>query len=293
MTSKFDQLLASRRAAALDGATGTNLQQRGLPSGAPSDLWVLENPQEVLRLHKEFVAAGSDIILTNTFGGSRIRLGRSGLGERVQDLNRTAVGLAREAAGSSALVAGSMGPTGELLKPLGPLDEETAASAFLEQASALVEAGVDLIVVETQFDLNEARLALRAVRAASPTIPLVCSFSFDRGTRTMMGVRPTALAAEFDEFKPSALGINCGRSLEDNLKVLQDLRSTTDLPIWFKPNAGLPRTDEMGNSFYDVSPEEMGSRVAGWVEAGARLVGGCCGTSPAHVKAIASAAHSL
>lgn len=293
MPAKFDSLLAARRAVVLDGATGTNLQLRGLPRGALSDLWVLENPSEVLRLHREFIEAGSDIILTNSFGGSRVRLSRSGLGERASELNRSAASLARQAAGETALVAGSIGPSGELLKPLGPLDEEDAYNAFFEQATALIEGGVDLIVVETQFDLGEARTALRAVRAASPDIPLICSFSFDRGTRTMMGVRPTALAAEFSGFNLSALGINCGRSLEDNFKVLQDLRSTTDLPIWFKPNAGLPRTDEMGNSFYDVQPEEMGAQVPAWVAAGARLVGGCCGTSPAHVRAIADAARNL
>lgn len=270
-----------------DGATGTNLQKRGLPKGMPSDLWVLDNPEAVCQLHRDFIAAGSNLILTDTFGADRVRLGRSGLAERTVELNRKAVELARSAAqGACVYVAGSMGPTGELLQPYGELEESAAEAAFVEQARALVEAGVDLLVVETQFDLTEAKAALRAVRSVSD-LPLVCSFSFDRGTRTMMGVKPGQLAAALEPLGVDMLGINCGRSLEDNLQALSELRASTRLPIWFKPNAGLPRTDPTGESVYDVTPADMGAQVSAWIEGGARVVGGCCGTSPEHVREIA------
>ncbi len=276
-----------------DGATGTNLQARGLPGGWPSDRWVLENPEAILQLHRDFIDAGADIILTDTFGSTPIRLAHSGMEDRAQETNRRAVALAREAIGDKPVfVAGSIGPTGELLKPLGTLDEQVAYDAFLLQAGALVEAGVDLVVVETQFDFSEAKAALKAVRDASSEVPLVCSFSFDRGTRTMMGVKPSQLPGELEPFRVNLLGINCGRSLEDNLKVLQELKAATRLPVWFKPNAGLPLTDAQGNTRYDVTPEDMGARVPEWIKSGASVVGGCCGTSPAHLQAIAKAARA-
>jgi len=271
-----------------DGATGTNLQKRGLPKGMPSDLWVFDAPNEIIQLHRDFIAAGSNIILTDTFGGTRVRLAKSGLDNRVIELNQTAVGLARKAAeGTATWVAGSIGPTGELLKPNGLLDEADARAAFVEQARTLVDAGVDLLVVETQFDLAEAHIAVEAVRSVSSTIPLVCSFSFDRGTRTMMGVKPAQLSAELEALGVNLLGINCGRSLPDNLKALQELWTTTQLPIWFKPNAGLPRANEYGESIYDITPDEMGSHVQEWIKNGAAVVGGCCGTSPEHLHQIA------
>ena len=189
---------------------------------------------------------------------------------------------------AGTLVAGSIGPTGHLLKPLGPLDEADAVTAFAAQAQVLTAAGVDLLVIETQFDLGEARSAIKGVRSVS-NLPLVVSFSYDRGTRTMMGVRPASMAAEMSDLGVDVLGINCGRSLEDNFKVLGELRSSTILPIWFKPNAGLPVLDEEANPTYTITPEQMGAQASSWVSAGAQIVGGCCGTSPAHLAAIAQA----
>ena len=291
-TPAFLQRLKDGKILVSDGATGTNLQQRGLPVGLPGEVWVFEKPEEILGLHRDFIAAGSDILLTCTFGGTSLRLESHGLGQRTAELNRAAVSLARQAAqGSGALVAGSIGPTGQLLKPLGPLEESQAEAAFAEQARALVEAGVDLIVVETQFDLTEASAALRAVRSVSAEIPLVCSFSFDRGKRTMMGVKPSQVAETLPALGAQVLGINCGRSLDENLEALRQLRAATDLPLWFKPNAGLPEVDAEGNPIYRLSPAEMGAQAALWVQAGAQVVGGCCGTSPAHLQAVAQAAH--
>jgi 5-methyltetrahydrofolate--homocysteine methyltransferase len=273
-----------------DGATGSNLQQRGLQHGDPSEAWLLEKPEEVIRLHRDFIQAGADILLTNTFGAGPLRLKEMELGGRVVELNRLGVELARQAAGDTpVLVAGSMGPVGRLLQPYGPLSEEEVYSSYGEQAQALNDAGADLLVIETQFDLGEAALALKAARAACK-LPVVVSFSYDSGTRTMMGVRPIQMANEFKD--ADVLGINCGRSLEDNQQALLELRSSTDLPIWFKPNAGLPHLDENMIAVYDLTPEAMGAQVSEWLADGAQVVGGCCGTSPEHLVEIARAVKS-
>lgn len=272
-----------------DGATGTNLQARGLPIGQPSDVWVLENPQEVIRLHRDFIAAGSNIILTNTFGGSRTNLSKRGLTDKVAEMNRRAVELARIAAeGTQTLVAGSMGPLGEMLQPFGTLEESDAQASYAEQAQTLTEAGVDLLVIETQFDLNEAAAAVRGARSAS-SLPLVVSFSFDRGKRSMMGVKPSQVAEQFADMQVNALGINCGKSLEDNFSALKELRAATQLPIWFKPNAGMPHSAADGSTYFDFTPDQMAEHAADWIAAGAQIIGGCCGTSPEHLGAVARA----
>lgn len=286
--SSFLERIKSGRLLLSDGATGTNLQARGLPPGSPAESWVFERPEEVLRLHRDFIEAGSDIILTNTFGASPLRLDASGLNGKVEEVNQRAVELARQAvSGGSVLVAGSIGPSGSLLKPYGPLEEEQVFDSFTEQAQALSNVGVDLLVIETQFDINEAKLALEAARSAS-NLPVVVSFSYDRGTRTMMGVTPNQMAAQFNKSGADVLGVNCGKSLDDNLEALKELRAATDLPLWFKPNAGLPEVDPLGNSKYTVTPEALGDRVRDWVAAGASVVGGCCGTSPMHIAQIAN-----
>lgn len=270
-----------------DGATGTNLQMRGLERGKPGEAWVMERPEEIVRLHRDFIQAGSDIILTCTFGATSLRLGKEIPAGHVEEVNRRAVGLAKEAVGDLPVyVAGSMGPLGQLLKPLGALGEEEAYEAYLQQARALVKAGVDLLLVETQFDIAEASPAVRAAKAAGD-VPVICSFSYDRGTRTMMGVSSTKMAAAIAPLGVAALGINCGRSLDDNLKALTELKGATTLPVWFKPNAGLPQVDASGNTSYSVTPEAMGEHAAQWLAAGALVMGGCCGTSPEHLRQIA------
>jgi len=286
----FRERLAAGEVFITDGATGTNLQRMGLPVGASAEIWVLEQPEAIANLAQSFVEAGSDIILTCTFGGTRLRLEASGLADLFEEVNRKAVEIAREVTqGTDVLVAGSIGPTGHMLAPLGTLKGEDAEADFQAQAQLLLDAGVDLLVIETQFDLNEAVAAIRGVRAVDAEIPLVCSFSYDRGTRTMMGVKPEDMAATIGDLAVDVLGINCGRSLDENFQALGELRLATDKPIWFKPNAGMPEMDEDGKPSYSVSPTEMGTLVAGWLNAGAQLVGGCCGTSPEHLAAIAEA----
>jgi len=275
-----------------DGATGTNLQGQGLPAGVTAEVWVLENPEAIKALNQAFIQAGAEVLLTCTFGGTRRRLEASGLAEKCEAINRQAVEITRAATdGKDVFVAGSIGPLGHMLAPLGIVTVEEAEADFREQAALLCEGGVDLIVIETQFDINEASAAIRGVRAADPSIPLVCSFSYDRGTRTMMGVKPETMAAEIGALAVDVLGINCGNSLEDNLAALKQLRSATDKPLWFKPNAGLPEVGLDGATSYAVTPEEMGALVPEWKAAGAQIIGGCCGTSPEHLAQIARMVH--
>ena len=294
MTNKgFLERLQTGEVLVSDGATGTNLQQVGLPVGASAEIWLLENPDGIRDLNQAFIEAGADILLTCTFGATRRRLEASNLADQFSAINQQAVAITRSAAeGHDIFVAGSIGPLGHMLEPLGLVTVEEAETDFREQAALLCEAGVDLIVIETQFDLNEARAAIRGVRAIDSDIPLVCSFSYDRGAFTMMGVKPIQMAEEIGAMHVDVLGINCGRSLDDNLVALTQLRSATDKPLWFKPNAGLPEVDADGKATYSVTPEQMGALASDWVTAGAQVLGGCCGTSPEHLAQIAKGAHT-
>ena len=272
-----------------DGATGTNLQKRGLPHGVTAEQWMLEQPNQIQRLYSDFIQAGSNIILTCTFGGSPVRLEHAGLPGKTAEVNKQAAQLAHKAAeGSDVLIAGSIGPSGQMLKPLGLLEIDEATASFAEQAKALEEGGVDFLVIETQFDIAEATAAIKGAQS-STSLPIICSFSYDRGVRTMMGVKPSQMAKAIAPLGVLALGVNCGRNLEENHTVLQTLKENTDLPIWFKPNAGMPELDENNKPTYSVDPAEMGSNVAAWIEAGASIIGGCCGNSPEHIQAIAEA----
>ena len=287
--SKFLDAIHSGKVLIADGATGSNLQSRGLPDGKSGEAWVLENPEAIQQLAADFIQAGAEILLTCTFGASRLHLANMGLADECERINRTAAELAHQVAkASGAFVAGSIGPTGQMLDPYGPLAVADAETAFAEQAGFLAAGGVDLLVIETQFDLGEALAAVRGVRSVTD-LPLVCSFSYDRGTRTMMGVSPTKAAKALADSGVNMIGINCGRSLADNYAALQELRAATSLPIWFKPNAGLPVTDDLGNSVYATTPEQMAEPVPEWIAAGAQVIGGCCGTSPEHLAAIAEA----
>ena len=287
--NKLLDLLQKNKILVSDGATGTNLQQRGLEHGTPPEVWVLEKPEEIIKLNKDFIAAGSDILLTCTFGASPIRLAQNNLEGKTAEINQKAVLLTKKSTeGTQVLIAGSMGPLGHMLKPYGDLEIETAKNNYKEQALALDQAGIDFFLVESQFDLNEVKVALQAIQKVSIR-PIVCSFSYDRGTRTMMGVKPSQTATELAGFGLTAIGINCGKSLEDNLNSLLELKQATQLPIWFKPNAGLPKLDDSGKPIYEITPEDMGNQVHEWINAGANIIGGCCGTSPAHLKSIMDA----
>ena len=271
----------------VDGATGTNLIARGLPGGVTAETWVLEQPEKIIQLHQDFISAGAEIILTSTFGASSIRLKGTSLEGKSDRINRQAVELALEAAKElHTYIAGSLGPVGQLLKPLGPLTVDEVMNSYAAQAHSLTQADADLLVIETQFDMGEIKAAVAGVRSVSD-LPLIVSLSFDRGRRTMMGISPSQAGKELETLPVDVIGINCGRSLAENLQNLVELRNTTNKPIWFKPNAGLPQIDAQGLTVYETTPEMMGAQVKAWVDAGAQMIGGCCGTSPDHLKEIA------
>jgi 5-methyltetrahydrofolate--homocysteine methyltransferase len=294
MGKNFVDRLTAGEILVADGATATNYQQMGMTIGVAPEDWVFDQPDKVLGLHRAFIAAGSDIILTDTFGATSPRLRDSPYAGRTADLNRRAVALASEAASTrpGVLMAGSMGPTGMLMEPFGELTPAAATDAYAEQAAALSDGGVDLLLLETFFALEEALAAIGGVRRAS-ALPLVVSFSFDQGTRTMMGVSPTRVIEAIAPLGVAAIGANCGRSLEDMERVVNELVAlNAGIPLWIKPNAGLPRM--VGDiARYDMGPAEMAEYARRFVDAGARIVGGCCGSSPEHVAAIADAARSM
>jgi 5-methyltetrahydrofolate--homocysteine methyltransferase len=291
MTRGFVERLSAGEVLFADGATATNYQQMGMGIGVAPEEWVFDQPDAVRGLHSAFINAGADIILTDTFGGTSLRLRESRCAGRAKELNRRAAELAREAAGAreGVLVAGSMGPTGMLMEPLGGLTAAAAADAYAEQAAALSSAGVDLLLLETFFALDEALAAIEGIRRAS-ALPLVVSFSFDQGTRTMMGLSPTTMMEAISPLGVAAIGANCGRSLADMERVVAELAGlNAGIPLWIKPNAGLPRM--VGDvARYDTGPDEMAEYATRFIEAGARVIGGCCGTSPEHTRCMIAAA---
>lgn len=289
MAEIFREVLARGERLVADGATGTNYQMRGLARGEAPEQWLFQEPDKVTQLHRDFVQAGSNVILTNTFGGTAMRLAHAGLENDAALVNQRAVQLARAAIhGERVWLAGSIGPSGALLEPFGTLTRDEAIAQFAAQAQALAEGGVDLLIIETQFDLGEATAAYEGARSVAD-LPIIVSFSFDMGTNTMMGLKAAQVAREVTALGADVVGVNCGRSLDENLINLQEMRAATHLPIWMKPNAGLPRMTDDDVAIYDVTPEMMGEAAARWLEAGAQIVGGCCGTSPQHLREIARA----
>ncbi len=291
MAKTFLDRLNSGEILVADGATGTNYQAMGIEIGVPPEEWVFDQPEKVLSLHRAFVDAGSDIILTDTFGGTRLRMRDSKYADRAPELNRRAAELARQAASAreGVLVAGSMGPTGMLMEPFGELTHDAAVEAYAEQAAALTDGGVDLLLLETFFALDEAQAAIEGVQRAS-ALPLVVSFSYDQGTRTMMGLGPTQVVQAIAPLGVAAIGANCGKSLDAMEQIVNEMAALkTGVPLWIKPNAGLPRMD--GDvARYDTAPATMAEYTTRYINAGAQIVGGCCGNSPAHVAAIVRAA---
>jgi len=290
--NKFLERLNAGEIMVADGATGTNLQAMGIKPGTPPEDLVMDDPDTILKLETAFVEAGSDIILTCTFGGTRLRMKESKYAERAPEVNKRAVELARKAASTrtDVLVAGSMGPTGALMKPFGPMNPEDALATYAEQAKALAEGGVDLLLIETMFAFDEADAAFQGARSATD-LPIVASFSYDRGMATMMGVKPKKVVGKYQEMGAALVGANCGTTLENMEKIIAEYAETAPgVALWAKPNAGLPRMDVDTNiAVYDVTPGQMGEFARKYIALGARVVGGCCGSTPEHVAGIVKA----
>jgi len=283
-------LLDEKRIVVADGAMGTELAKRGLPPGTVPEKWNLENPAAVESISRAYVEAGAEIILTNTLGGTRLKLARPGLAGRAAEVNRAAVEIAKRAAGNRALVFLSVGPTGEFLAPLGERSEAEFINAFAEQIASGAGAGADGIVIETMTAIEEALAALKAARQTS-RLPAVVSMTFDRGARgyaTMMGITPERAAAELQRAGADLVGSNCGNGTRDMVGVARLLGAATARPLWIKPNAGRPELVE-GRTVFRETPAEMAAAVGDLAAAGARIIGGCCGSTPDHIRAIAAA----
>ena len=293
MSNLLTELLADRDYLLADGATGTNLMAMGLPAGRAPDLWNLEEPKSVTRLHESFIEVGSDIILTNTFGANRCRLKLDQAEGRTREINQAGARIARAAADAAdrpVVVAGSIGPTGEMMEPYGTLSKEEAKATFVEQAKALADGGADVLWIETIFAFEELAAAIAA--ASSTGLPVTSTMTFDTAGRTMMGDTPEKASEFIRSLRPGpvAFGANCGAGpsmLIDTIARLRRCGSDGDVLI-AKGNCGVPKMIG-GEIVYSGTAEIMACYARLARDAGARIVGGCCGTTPTHLKAIADA----
>lgn len=289
------QALANR-VLVCDGGMGTQLVARGLKAGDVPELWNVDRADDVASVHQAYADAGCDLVTTNTFGCSSVAMSRHGLDRRCDELNKAAVKLARGAVGAGRFVLGDIGPLTQMIEPYGDLSEDDASASFAQQAQSLADAGADALVVETMSDTNEVTLAIRAARSVCD-LPVIATYAFSRaadGTfRTMMGTTVSDAMSAAIEAGASVVGANCGTSLSlpdyaDLARVVLEAAGTT--PVIIQPNAGSPKLVD-GNYTYDATPQAMAELAMEMKRAGVRIIGGCCGTTPVHLKAMAAAVH--
>ena len=270
----------------LDGGWGTQLQLHGLEVGAHPDIWNLTAPEKVGQVARAYVEAGSQVILTNTFGATRFTLEKHGYADKVAEINRAGVEISKQAtSGTPTKVFASMGPTGVMLM-MGEVKPEQLYDAFLEQATAIAGVGADAIVVETMSDPAEAELAVKA--AKSTGLPVAVSFVFDSGKnkdRTMMGTTPEQVVQQMTDARADVIGANCGQGIDGFIPICRRMRAVTTMPLWMKANAGLPEMVD-GKTIYHQSPEVFAEKARELIDAGANFIGGCCGTSPDFIRAL-------
>ncbi len=274
--------MVSGKVIILDGATGTQLQKRGMPAGVCPEKWVIENPDAIVQIQREYIDAGSDIIFAPTFGANRIKLADYDLEGQTIEMNRRLAALSREAAGQRALVAGDIGSTGSFVKPFGDMPFEECVSAYKEQVRGLLEGGVDLFAIETMFDIQEARAALLAIKE-SCDLPVFVSMTFDESRRTLTGADPVTALITLQSLGADAFGCNCSTGPAQMVEIIKILKPYARVPLLAKPNAGMPRLVK-GKTVFDMGAAEFGSYTESFVEAGANLIGGCCGTSPEYIS---------
>lgn len=275
-----------------DGAMGTMLQERGLTDGGAPELWNVEKPEEIEAVLEAYAAAGANFITTNTFGATRGRLELHGLADRVIELNQAGASIARRVADRhpGCFVMGDIGPSGELMDPMGTLTPESAKELFAEQIKGLVAGGVDAILIETMSDLAEVEAAVEAAKEVAPGMPIIATMSFDTNLRTMMGVKPAMAVTQLSSIGVRIIGANCGRGTDEMRQIAQEMVNARPEGVFIitQSNSGLPKL--VGDTFiYQGTPDEMAKYAAEMKEMGVNIVGSCCGSTPAHTKAIATA----
>ena len=282
--------LAKKKTVIFDGAMGTMLMAAGLKAGESPELWNIEKPSLVAEIHRQYCEAGSDAVHTNTFGCNAVKLANRGLAEETEKINVEAARLAREACPAGKFVAGDIGPTGKLLKPLGDLVIEEAEEAFFRQAQALVKGGVDVVSIETMFSLQEALAALRAAKKLGD-VTVIASLTFNRtkkGFFTMMGEGVKQAVSAFEEAGADVIASNCSLGSRDMIDLTKELRAATRRPVLVQPNAGKPET-QMGVTFYRQTPAEFAQDCREIRSSGADMIGGCCGTNPEFIRSLVHA----
>jgi len=286
--------LFAKKARVSDGAWGTQMQLAGLEAGAAPELWNVENPAAVEAIAASYVEAGSDVILTNTFGSNRFVLARHAAAGRAAELTEAGVALSRRAAGAAAKVFASMGPTGKIVM-MEEVPNCEIVAAYEEIARAAEAGGADAIVLETFNELAEIELAVEGVRKGCP-LPIICSMTFDSGphkTATTMGTQPADLVRLAASAGAAAVGANCGIGPENYIRIAELLRAATDLPVWIKANAGLPQLGPGGKTIFPMGPAEFARYVPAIIAAGANFIGGCCGTTPEHIRLVRAAVDKI
>jgi len=274
-----------------DGAMGTMLQGKGLTDGGAPELWNVENPAAIEEVLEEYAAAGANLITTNTFGGTRGRLQMHGLEDRLFELNKAGAEIARKVADRhpGCFVMGDVGPSGELMEPMGTMTLDEAKALFADQIKALVAGGVDAILIETMSDLQEVEAAVKAAKEVAPELPIIVTFSFDTNLRTMMGVKPAVAVKTLAAEGVRIIGANCGRGVDEMRVIAKELTEARPDGVFIitQSNAGLPKL--VGGDFiYDGTPEEMSKYAKDMKELGVNVIGSCCGSTPAHTKAMAT-----
>ena len=282
----------ARKTLVSDGAMGTILQERGLVDGGAPELWNVDRPEEIEAVLEAYASAGARFITTNTFGGTRGRLALHGLETRVEELNKAGAEVARRVAirHPGTFVMGDIGPSGDLMEPMGVLTMESATEIFAEQIRGLVAGGIDAILIETMSDLSEVEAAVQAAQEVAPNLPIIATMSFDTNLRTMMGVKPAQAVKTLADLGVRIIGANCGRGVDEMRQIAREMVEARPEGIFIiaQSNAGMPKL--VGDTFvYQGTPDEMGKFALEMQELGVNIIGSCCGSSPAHTAAIASA----
>lgn len=280
------QEMTSKGIVLLDGATGSCLKAKGMPANICVEDWICSNPELLTELQREYKEAGSQIVYAPTFSANRISLKKHGLENDVERLNKGLVEISRKAVGDGVLVAGDLTTTGELLEPLGEMEEEELFDVYCQQIRALSEAGADLLVAETMLCVAETEVAVKAAMAASD-LPIMCTLTVSENGRALFGGTAVEAVETLQELGASAVGVNCSVGPLQLEKIVTDMKAVAKVPVIVKPNAGLPKTDAEGKVYYDMTPEAFAEAMKTLIGCGADIIGGCCGTSPAYIAALA------